>query len=141
MSTLSDAWRACPPAIRDFYVNNSALFTFHLWHADDPWNPPARGVFYTIGQSFIGHRGFDIFCRNMTSQLYLTGSFDPQITLLDVAMGTFDGRIEPYYDLDHFYSFAPPPDLFPDFIVNYPRAKYRVRRSYWTGAPRHRRNL
>lgn len=141
MSVYSQAWRDTPPAVRDFYVNYHRRFCAHSWKAEysiviQQWVP-----FQSIGWSFLGYSGVALAMANWERQTFLTGSFNPAIVLM---------TDDPDYPPPDLQPIGPNPwdgaytDQFisvPSAAFNYPREKYKVRRSYWTGAPKKRRNL
>lgn len=141
MSTYSEAWHTMDPAVRDFYVNWALINTAQSWHAEwweeyHQWLP-----FTALGQAFPGYLGFHIAQRNWGIQLFETGSFNPNVVLLTDPGPGWDTNWEPQYSSWGFPFYGSIYIVVPDYCYNYPRPKYRIRRSYWTGAPRRRRNL
>ena len=141
MSILSQAWHDTPPAIRDFYHNYHRRHLAHCWKAEHLDSPPRWIRFHYGVWSFASSPGFNMLIANLEWQLWLTGRYD-----LGVVFFTDD----PYYPPPFVQPLGPIPwagaypDQFiavPDMAWNYPRSKYKVRRSYWTGKPRHRRNI
>jgi hypothetical protein len=141
MSTYSEAWAAMNPAVRDFYRNWADINSAQSWHAEwwdafQFWLP-----FYTMGISWPGYLGFHIAQRNWGIQTALSGSFNPDTVLLCIPATTWTGLLEPQYDQAENGSYSQFWDVVPVWAINFPREKYKVRKSYWTGAPRRRRNL
>jgi len=141
MSTYSDAWHNMDPDIRNFYRNFADRNTAQSWHVEyfdlyDMWMS-----FAMFGLEFLGYLGYHIAQRNWGLQTAETGSFDSSTCLLSVAEFNEFGDIEPQYDIGNILFYGNIWDWAPAFCYNYPREKYRVRKSYWTGAPRRRRNL
>jgi len=141
MSTLSEAWRTAPKAIQDFCNAWSQDRTFYCNPFYSPIYDPYKDYFTGYGTYFPGYRGFDIFRHNMRVQSILYGQYDPskiefENSITFIFPGDQPARVHPPYSGygDQFNE----PELNLD---NYPRAKYRVRKSYWTGTPRKRRNL
>jgi hypothetical protein len=140
MGTLSEAWHSAPKPIQDFYNAWSQDRMFYCNPFYDPILDPYKTYFRVGGTYFPGHRGFDIFRHNMLSQFILYGQFDPSVVVFDNSPYFLFPGDQPLRDPLHFYGYF---DQFNEpeyYIDNYPRAKYRVRKSYWTGTPRRRRN-
>jgi hypothetical protein len=163
MSTYSDAWHNMDPDLRNFYVNWSQINCAQCWHnvwwpQYDFWEP-----INLWAQSLQGYLGFHVAQRNWGVQQIISGSFDKNYCKLQIpAFGT-SGLVEPAYDSSGataYYSFCidlldyssiniyvdpptdPPTEEDPIFYgYPLPRLKYKIRKSYWTGAPRRRRNL
>ena len=163
MSTYSEAWHSMDPDLRNFYVSWAQINCSQCWHNEyfplyDLWLP-----INLWAQSLQGYLGYHVAQRNFGIQLALYGEFNKNNCLLCIpAFGT-SGLVEPAYDIffaQAYYSFCidlldyesinkyvdpptdPPTEEEPIFFgYPLPRSKYKIRRSYWTGAPRHRRNL
>jgi hypothetical protein len=152
MSTYSEAWKNMDPDIRQFYVAWADINTLRCDHVEydpvygfwmqffirDELYPPPDIVPKYIYWMF---RGIDLMIHNIKRQVYYTGSFDPNVVLLHIPDGSISGRLQPVYDETPISAFQEAPLTVPDYAYNYPRAKYKIRKSYWTGAPRRRRNL
>ena len=163
MSTYSEAWHSMDPDLRNFYVSWSQRNAYQLWHWEwwpeyEMWMP----VNY-YAQSLGGFLGYHIAQRNWGIQTYIDGSFNKNTILLVTPDWPPDAEVEPQYDVFgfmYYHSMAtdlldlttiniyvdpptdPPTEVPPDFFgYPMPRLKYKIRRSYWTGAPRRRRNL
>lgn len=130
MSTYSDAWRATPPAVRDFYRNHARKYLL-----------PCQPHFETIGYQFYLRRGLDLAIVNWEYQILDVGSFNPAIAII-LDYSTWED-LEYSLPLDAiplwttFNAYA----TVPEFGTDYPRLKHNVRRSKWTGSPRRRQNL
>ncbi len=141
MSVASDAWEITPPAIRDFYVNYHRRYLAHGWKAGyfvpgKFWFP-----FSGLGWSFQGYSGYALFQANITAQQFPLGFFDVAKVQLETDPDYPPPSIQPAGPFPWLGAY---PDQFieiPDVASQYPRAKYKVRRSYWTGKPKRRRNL
>ncbi len=141
MSTYSDAWHNTPPATRDFYRNYHRRYLAHCWKNYYWWQYQIWMPFYGVGWSWLGYSGYALAQANWTDQVRHFGSFNPAIVMLS---------IDPYWPPPPIQPHGPGiyhgayPDQFvavPEFADPYPREKYKVRRQYWTGKPRRRRNL
>jgi hypothetical protein len=141
MSAHSDAWAAAPPAVQAFYVNFASLNTIFCQHTLGDQSFPYFGYFTTLGWSFLGYRGYDVFQHNFTVQLAISGAVDPAIVVMQLQELWETGHIGPAFSAGGFLDWGEQFRDVPAFAENYPRAKVRPRRSYWTGAPRRRRNL
>jgi len=141
VSTYSDAWASMDPAIRTFYRNWADINTAQSWHVD--WDPTSQiwTPFYTVGQSFPGYLGNHVASRNWGVQLTQNGSFDPNTVVLNIPTLSWSGLSQPAFDAFDFEAYGEANSVVEQYAVNYPRPKYKVRKSYWTGAPRTRRNL
>ena len=141
MGAVQQAWEDCPPDIQQFYVSWAHLHTYFCNPFDDPSYIGPGSHFYTFGQSFTGSTGYDVFRVNMSYQLFNYGSFDPsRVELIIPALAWFNTE-QPPADPSGTYGYQDQFDTIPKYAVNYPRPKYKVRRSYWTGRSRRRRNL
>jgi hypothetical protein len=141
MGAIQQAWKDCPSDLQQFYVSWSDRNT--RWcnpFAADPW-PGYKEHFTTFGSSFNGATGYDIFRVNMSYQLFNFGVFDPARIELIIPALYWVNELQPPADASGTYAYQFQWDTIPTYATNYPRPKYRVRRSYWTGAPRQRRNL
>lgn len=144
MSTYSDAWHNADPQIQQFCHSFAQLKTFYLgpfWDPDEPYPYGPWQPFSTLGQTFPSSRGRDIYYHNLTAQIWDVGFFDRHTLLLGIPLFTYNDQIEPYYDPGPYYSFADQFTVIPDVCYPYPRPKFKIRRTYWTGTPRRRRNL
>ena len=130
MSTYADAWHAMQPPIRDFYRNHAFLNTrFSTPH------------FTTFGFVFYRRRGIDLSSANFAYQLRQL----PRVDINRPVILNFSLWDDLPYSLPcddfawstTFQQFA----TVPAYAFEYPRTKFKVPRSYWTGAPRRRRNL
>ena len=141
MSTYSEAWHNTPPAIRDFYRNFADLNT--IFCGRDLANPdwPLYGYFTTLGWAFLCYRGPDIAAHNWTAQLFDHGSFDPATVVMQLQEMWEDGYIGPAFSAGGLFDWGAQFRDVPLYAENYPKPKYKIRKSYWTGAPRRRRNL
>lgn len=141
MSTFSDAWQTTPPAVRDFYVHYHRRYLAHSWKAE--WSDVLQAwiPFTMIGWSFQGWPGFALAQANWLYQIWATGSFNPAIVYFSLAPWFPPPDIQPVGPGMLPGSYADQFVQVPNWAWNYPRAKYKVRRSYWTGKPRHRRNI
>lgn len=130
MSTYSDAWRDTPPATRDFYHN------FHRYTG------MARYPDFDFGPNWTKRSGapWNAY-NNWTWQTADTGSFNPAIVIFveDWIFGYLDPTIPG--DAFNFYNYTDTIRHVLDWAFDYPRDKQNVRRTYWTGKPRRRRNL
>jgi hypothetical protein len=151
------------PDLRNFYVSWAQINCAQCWHVDyladyDLWIPISW-----FGQSFAGYLGFHVAQRNWGVQLLDHGSFDKNSIIIQIPGFSTTGLYEPDYDVYGNVSYEsftlsfldytsinkyvdpptdPPTEEEPMFFAyNLPRLKYKIRRSYWTGAPRRRRNL
>lgn len=141
MSTYSDAWQNTPPAIRDFYRNYHRRNLAHCWKAEyGP--PPLKWIpFFTLGWSFQGYSGYALMMANLNIQVWLTGSFNVATVLLEVDPAFPPPSIQPTGPGLWRGSYPDQFAVVPAVGINYPRAKYKVRRQYWTGKPKRRRNI
>jgi hypothetical protein len=151
------------PDLRNFYVSWAQINTAQNWHCEyweeyDLWVP-----IEFLPNYLPGYLGYHVAQRNWGIQTFLSGSFNTDTILMCIPAGSFCGLLEPQYDvfeLGAYESFGnsmldlasiniyvdpptdPPTEEVPIFwATNLPRLKYKIRRSYWTGAPRRRRNL
>ena len=163
MSTYSDAWHSMDPNLRNFYVSWSQINASQLWHWEwndlyDMWFPVNL-----FAQSLGGFLGYHIAQRNWGIQLFDSGTFDKNKIMLIWNEWGINPSFEPRYDILDFKRYwrmfddlldlnsiniyvdppTDPPTEEEPFFWGYPmpRSKYKIRRSYWTGAPRRRRNL
>jgi hypothetical protein len=163
MSTYSEAWHSMDPDLRNFYVSWAQINTAQNWHVEywelyEMWVPILLDTLYRVGAL-----GYHVAQRNWGIQLFETGSFDKNTILLNVPLFSQCGLLEPRFDVGELFSYEsfgnsyldlatiniyvdpptdPPTEEDPVFWAsNLPRLKYKIRRSYWTGAPRRRRNL
>jgi hypothetical protein len=141
LSAKSEAWHTMDPKIREFYVSFAQLNTFYC----NPfgWNPlyEQKYHFFGFGVGFIGSNGYNIATSQWTSQLWNLGSFEKNSILWSKTNIFHEVTLGPMTDM--FWQTAPP-NQWSDVTYwgeNYPREKYRIRKSYWTGVPRRRRNL
>lgn len=141
MSTYSDAWRAASNETRAAYngfAQRYTYFTGPFWPPDYPYD---QSYFFYGTHPALGYRGYDIFCHNLTAQIALTGSFDPDV-ILTKPEPTYSEPIDsPVFDasfLDGWGDQMFDPALWE---YNYPRLKYRVRKNYTRGQRTARRNL
>jgi hypothetical protein len=163
MSTYSEAWHSMDPDLRNFYVSWSQANAYQLWHWEWSNNYQMWFPVNLYAQSLGGYVGYHIAQRNWSIQTFETGSFDQNhINLIWNEWG-INPSWEPQRDPFDWYRYwrmtddlldltsiniyvAPPTDPPTEEEPNFwgypmPRAKYKIRRSYWTGAPRRRRNL
>lgn len=142
MSTYSDSWEATPPKVRDFYRNYAQRHCVQSWKT--VWDPIAGHFWPFFGAMWVfwATRGIDIAIGNWKNQLAVSGSFNTAIVLFDLTPTLPPPPIQPAHgpgldgDLPDIYATVPL-----DPTNQYPRAKYNVRRTYWTGKPKRRRNL
>jgi len=129
------------PAVRDFYRGWSDINTRNFWHAE--WSEAYKMwfPFYEFTESYPGVLGFHLAMHNFVWQLADTGTFNKNIVILRVPFFSDTGNLEPPRDIVGNRSWGDPIVTIPTYAWNYPREKYRTRKSYWTGAPRRRRNL
>jgi len=163
MSVYSEAWHSMDPDLRNFYVSWSQINSYQLWHWewDDVYDMWTQVSYFA--QSLPGYLGYHIAQRNFGIQIALNGSFDKNTILLGERNFPADGNYEPLYDAWNWFNYqsgatdlldfesiniyieppTDPPNEEEPFFWGYPmpRSKYKIRRSYWTGAPRRRRNL
>lgn len=141
MSTYSAAWSAASNETRAAYNSFALRYTYYLnpfWV--DGASPPAES-YTTLGWSFLGYRGFDVFCHNLTSQTALYGTFAPDRILLTAHALFSDPSPDMAFDIAGFTSWG---DQLTDpeaLAYNFPRARYRPRRCYTSGLATRRRNL
>lgn len=163
MSTYSEAWKAMDSDLRNFYVSWSHINSYQLWHWEY-W--PEYEFWNTVNyyaQGLPGYLGYHIAQRNWGIQTVLNGSFDKNKILLGLRNYPNDGVFEPLYDCWNWFNYqsgatdlldftsinqyvdppTDPPTEEEPFFYGYemPRLKYKVRKSYWTGYPKRRRNL
>ena len=162
MSTFSEAWHSMDPELRNFYVSWSQIHTAQNWHV--VWDPDWEywtGILLFAAEH-VGWLGYHLAQKNWTQQIADHGSFDINYCWLRIPQFSWAGILEPVrdaFDFDNYESFPlsnldytsintyvdpptdPPTEEEPFFWANnLPRLKYKIRRSYWTGAPRRRRN-
>jgi len=141
VSTYSEAWHATPRPVQDFYRNYQRRNLQHSWKAEYV-DPPGLWIgFITFGWAFLGYTGFALAQANWREQTLRTGSFDPQKVLLTVSPDWPPPAIQPVGPGGNDGAY---PDQFvevPAMAFNYPREKYKVRRTRWTGKPMRRQNL
>jgi len=141
MSTYSEAWHNTPPAIRDFYRNFHHRYLRFARRIPYDETPPKFGWFTTIGWSFHAYFPYSIAMKNWTYQKATTGSFHPALVAMREHDGFSDPSPGPPYSSFFLDSWSDQFLDIPDYATNYPKPKFRVPRTYWTGKPRHRRNL
>lgn len=141
MSAHSDAWTAAPPAVQAFYVNFASLNTFFCNPDRANPDPPDFGYFTTFGWAFLGYNGYHVFEHNFTVQLAVSGVVDPAIVVMQLQELWEADHIGPAFSAAGFLDWGEQFRDVVDFAWNYPKPKYKIRKSYWTGAPRRRRNL
>jgi len=141
MSTYSEAWEQTDREIQDFYVNFALNNLGFLGHYEDQYDPDFGGYFFIGGLSGLGWRGWHVFQHNLSGQLFSFGSFDRNRVLFSEQ--DFIGEIDifPWFNIFFFEGWPIQFEDVPAEALNYPRLKYNVRKSYWTGTPRRRRNL
>jgi hypothetical protein len=141
MSTFSEAWHTMDNKVREFYIAYSLINTYFCNPFD--WDPVYRTklFFYTFGTGWNGPRGIDVAMKNWTCQLWASGSFAPNSVLWSTFSIWDYVVLGPMNDPFWGSTFDPQFKVITDWAINYPRQKYRIRRSYWTGIPRRRRNL
>ena len=141
MSAYSEAWHAMLPSVRDFYRN----FAHSHTRFSNPWRTPEDPsyleYFTTFGQSFPGSLGWHVAQHNFGAQLVNYGQFNHDLVEIAVPAFTFNDEPEPVYDPIGAYSFGNQFSVTPVYCFNYPRPRYKARKTYWTGAPRRRQNL
>lgn len=141
MSTFSEIWHATPPAIRDFYVNFAKQHTTlrNRWSNGIP-EFPYEYFNYQV-YSFMRPVGRDIAYSQWMWHLAEWGYIKPEhIEWSFHGTHTWQGPM-PVRGVANFPTWEDQFIDVPDFCINYPREKRKVPRSYWTGKPRHRRNL
>lgn len=140
MSTYSQAWHSTDPAIRDFWRNYATQLT-GLCGPDDTVDPadPDRW-FNLVVAAFHRYRGYHVAQRNWSYQLADSGSFhNNSVAWTDNYLWTPRGW-EPATDYLWGNDLADQWTDVPLYAWNYPHIGIRVKRSYWTGKPRRRRN-
>jgi len=141
MSAYSEAWNAMDPATRTFYVNFASIRCQFMGHQAGQYDPAFGDYYEVYGHVFQAQRGFDVAARNFGEQLFGTGSFDPNTIIWTEQDLVFGSEILPFYQPGLYEGWWNPWTTIEQYAIQYPRAKYNVRKSYWTGAPRRRRNL
>lgn len=141
MSTFSDAWHAAPPHIHAFYNNWATRHTALLcrWWIDDPYYPYE---YFNYGPGYFWRPlGRDVAYAQWTFQLWEWGYFRPEIILwCDWGTHLWQGPM-PMRSVTNWPTWHDQFIDVPWICTNYPREKRKAPRTYWTGKPRHRRNL
>lgn len=141
MSTYSEAWQTTPPAVRDFYRNYHRRNLAHCWKEHYDWTYQMWFAFTTIGWSFLGYSGYALAQVNWAHQTFLTGSFNTAIVNLTILPDWPPPDVQPVGPGLNDGAYPDQFQAIPAYAIEYPREKYKVRRQYWTGKPRRRRNL
>jgi len=151
------------PDLRSFYVNWAQRNCAQCWH-DYYWEDYDVWIPISLyAQSLPGYLGYHVAQRNWSIQLFEIHKFDKNFCKLQIPDFGTPGVWEPAYDVSGtfaYYSFLddlldftsiniyvepptdPPTEEDPIFFgYELPRLKYKIRKHYWTGAPRRRRNL
>ena len=123
-------WDTAPPATREFW-NNLAN------SQSDQCRPP-----YTqIGWSFVRYNAYQLYAHNMHYQLTLYGRYDSsRVEFVDnhsFAAPSTSVPLDTHNLVQYFAQYA----VIPTTATDYPHAKTRACRHYWTGLSRPRRNL
>lgn len=123
-------WDLMSPGVRDFY-------RWQANHYTDLCRPP-----YTLlGWSAVRYSGYQLWNHNAKLQAAISGVWDTEIVIFvtgDPAWG-----LDPSLPIDHVFEVP----LFDQWVavpaqaLEYPRAKVRTVKHYWTGISRPRRNL
>jgi len=141
VSTFSEAWHNTPPKIRDFY-RNFAFVNCRLQGTippDPEW--PDERYFCTFGKCFQAHRGIDVAMKNWYCQVFETGSFDVSTILWQEYCYYHSPCPSPIFNPFQSDSWGNAMIDVPKYCWRYPCPKRRAKKSYWTGKPRHRRNI
>ena len=141
MSVYSEAWHNTPPATRDFYRNFHNRYLRFARRIPYDETRPEFGWFTSIGWAFHAYFPYSIAYRNWSIQTLHFGAFNPAIVLLLSHVVGSHPDPGPPYEITQFYSWRAQFIDIPPSAYNYPKPKFRVPRTYWTGKPRHRRNL
>lgn len=142
MSVYSEAWHNLSPRTRDFYVNFQRVRMNQTWHESYNYDWDFWNHFTMFGWSFSSYFGYAIAYRNWSCQTQATGSFNPEIIMWSREENFWTPHPTPITSyITGYGNYHNEFKDIPDFAFEYPRAKYKVRRSYWTGKPRRRRNL
>lgn len=141
MSTYSDAWHALSPKTLSFYHNFQRVRMNQTWHEHYDWGV---GRWYSFSDGpwiFHSYFAYAIAYRNWTMQLFDTGSFNPEIVQWAINEEFSPPHPTPQSGIFGYGDYHHEAIDIPLHAFEYPREKHNVRRSYWTGKPRHRRNL
>ena len=141
MSNFSESWHTMDPTVRDFYRNFANRYTRFCtpWGVADEYG--FKEYFTTFGSSFNAPLGFNVATRNFNAQIFALGSYQKDRTIIVVPSFGWTENPQPIFDWGGASGFPEQFSTIPQFCFNYPRPKVKARRSYWTGAPRRRRNL
>lgn len=139
--TYREEWDTAPQWVRTFYHSFSDRYTAlcaPFWY--DAWGIKVHfdtAPFYDA----VIHTAYQLFRFNMIFQDAMLGYHDPQL----IYWSTDDPYYGPHPSLpsQSWMDIAVQDqlELVPDMASNYPAPKRKVRRSYWTGVSRRRRNL
>lgn len=141
MSYFSETWHDLSPAMLTFYNNWATHHTnlLNRWWKDDPFFP--HEYFNMIVGYWPRPLGRDVAYSQWMGHLAEWGYIKPDFVFWhDHGTWQWQGPM-PSRGVINFPTWY---DQFIDVIpnaVNYPRAKRKAPRSYWTGKPRHRRNI
>lgn len=141
MSTYSQAWHDTPPAIRDFYRNFHNRYLRQARRIDSTPPPGIDDWFSTFGWAFHAYSPAAIAMKNWTYQTFALGSFNPAIVVFATHSAWSDPSPGPPYGVTGLYSWSDQFIDIPNWATQYPRAKRKAPKTYWTGKPRRRRNL
>ena len=140
MSAASVRYHALPRSALAALTNRarSGLRYLAPWH--DAYPPYARQYFVTFGMSFTARSAYDLARDNFAYQSLSAPPFTHQQLAFAVPEFSFTGA--PDFPIDPLGLYDPGMhcSAYAAYLFNYPKPYSRPRRSYWTGAPRRRRN-
>jgi hypothetical protein len=141
MSAWSAAYHAMPRKDQEFCHNWALRSSFYCtpFIPADPYDPNSH--FATLGSCWTGATGADVAHSNLNVQYFIFGDCVNRPMVLYPAGYGFNENDEPARDIFAMYCYWPQFEWVPMMAFNYPRPFFKARRSYWTGAPRRRRNL
>jgi len=110
---------------------------------------PRRGVdetdpdrrFKMPGYAWTGSTGADIAHAALNAMAAIHGTAANRSIEIEPPDYGLNPIAQPYRDEFGYWPYLPQFDYVQTYATPYPRASYKVRRSYWTGAPQRRRNL
>jgi len=139
--SLRDEWDNCKPSTRAFYQGFADRMTnlCSMFIGAPPYD--WYGHFFGLGQSWVVRSPYGLWHINMLTQDYWWGGHEPDRIYWCDEPDPLTGL--PTLPGDAWYGFPVYDQLeaIPTLAINYPRPKYRVRKSYWTGISRKRRNI
>jgi len=141
MSAKSEAYHGLQPRDLEFFHNWAHRNTFFC----DPKNilPDDFGIRHFRGMPdyLLGSTGADVAATSLSCLLFWYGSYTGHPVEIQPAYPEYDQPAQPYKDVLGIGVYQDQWTWITPEEASTRRPFYKARRSYWTGAPRRRRNL